>query len=123
MRPLMTPQPLKEAPGPAIFRQKRGRGPWPASPLERIGGKTAGVETADDKQAAGVGFLGGLVNAGGDEQIGEARSPEGAGGGFQTRHRHAVELVAGNGIETRDAAAVAERDPQSMLQRLAEKFR
>ena len=39
------------------------------SAAEGIGGHAFDIEAADDEKAAGVFFLGGLVDAGGDEQV------------------------------------------------------
>ena len=80
--------------------------------FEGICGQAFDLEAADDEEPAGVFFLGGLVDAGGDEEVGEIRSAEGAGGGFQTGQGDAVEFVAGFRIETGNAAAVAKGDPQ-----------
>lgn len=80
--------------------------------IECIRRDAAGSEAADDKQAAGVLFLGGRVDSGGDEEVGEVRAAEGTGGGFEARERYAMEFVAGLGVEAGNAAAVAEGDPE-----------
>jgi hypothetical protein len=70
-----------------------------------------GLEAADDKKPSGVFFLGGFVDPGGDEEIGEVRATKGAGGGFQARQGDAMEFIAGFRIETGNAATVAKSDP------------
>lgn len=53
----------------------------------------------------------GFVDAGGDVEVSEVWPAEGAGGGFQARQFDAPKFCAGFWIQTRDTAAMAERDP------------
>ena len=79
---------------------------------EGVGRCALDIEAAHDKQAPAVLFLGGLVDAGGDVEVLEIRPAEGASGGFERWDGHAVEFIAGGGVEAGNAAAVAKGDPQ-----------
>jgi hypothetical protein len=81
------------------------------SALEGVCRLTFSLETTDHKKSSGVFFLGGFVDAGGDEKIGEIGPSEGAGGGFQAGQGDAMEFIAGFWIETGNAATVAKSDP------------
>ena len=77
-----------------------------------MGREAVDAEAADDEEASGEVFDDGLVDAGGDVEVGEVRAAEGAGGGFEAREVDAAEFAAGARVEAGDAGAVAEGDPE-----------
>lgn len=79
---------------------------------ESVGWEAFYAKSADDEEASGVFFDFGFVDSGGDVEVFEGGTAEGAGGGFEAGEVDAAEDFSGHGSEADDAGAVAEGDPE-----------